>query len=262
MRSVSIAAVAAFLVMASGAQAVTTPLWSNYKWARTSLLTIKLGDNVSSAWDPYRTSAISDWSKLSKIDFVATKGSTAASTCAPVFGTVQACNANYGATGWLGLANVWLAGAYIIEATVRLNEYYFSQPRYNTGAWRQMVMCQEVGHTLGLAHADTNFSNLNLGTCMDYTNDPSGLRGTNGTLANEHPYAGDYKALNGLYSVPGGNQVASTQAQYLATFALGVDGDIDMITGVPEASGWALMIAGFGLAGTMLRRRRKQVVTA
>jgi hypothetical protein len=39
-------------------------------------------------------------------------------------------------------------------------------------------MCQEVGHTFGLDHQDENFNNTNLGTCMDYTNDPS---------TNQHP---------------------------------------------------------------------------
>lgn len=37
---------------------------------------------------------------------------------------------------------------------------------------RCLVTCQEVGHTFGLDHRDENFDNGNLGTCMDYTNDP------------------------------------------------------------------------------------------
>ncbi len=35
-------------------------------------------------------------------------------------------------------------------------------------------MCQEIGHDFGLDHQDENFNNPNLGTCMDYTNDPLG----------------------------------------------------------------------------------------
>ena len=35
-------------------------------------------------------------------------------------------------------------------------------------------MCQEIGHTFGLAHQDEAFENVNLGTCMDYTNNPDG----------------------------------------------------------------------------------------
>jgi hypothetical protein len=55
-------------------------------------------------------------------------------------------------------------------------------------------MCQEVGHGFGLDHQDENFNNPNLGTCMDYTNDPDG------PLSNEHPNAHDYDQLVTIYS--------------------------------------------------------------
>jgi hypothetical protein len=51
-------------------------------------------------------------------------------------------------------------------------------------------MCQEVGHTFGLDHQDENFNNANLGTCMDYTNNPS---------SNQHPNAHDYAQLETIY---------------------------------------------------------------
>ena len=59
-------------------------------------------------------------------------------------------------------------------------------------------MCQEVGHTLGLDHQDENFGNLNLGTCMDYTNDPDGI--IYGQLDNEHPNQHDYDELGIIYA--------------------------------------------------------------
>jgi hypothetical protein len=49
----------------------------------------------------------------------------------------------------------------------------------------------EVGHTLGLDHQDENFNNANLGTCMDYTNDPG---------TNQHPNAHDYEQLELIYA--------------------------------------------------------------
>ena len=55
-------------------------------------------------------------------------------------------------------------------------------------------MCQEVGHTFGLAHQDENFSNANLGTCMDYTSNPVG------PPSNEHPNTHDYDQLVTIYS--------------------------------------------------------------
>jgi hypothetical protein len=52
-------------------------------------------------------------------------------------------------------------------------------------------MCQEVGHEFGLDHQDENFTNTNLGTCMDYTNDP---------LVNQHPNQHDYDTMTEMYA--------------------------------------------------------------
>jgi signal transduction histidine kinase len=41
---------------------------------------------------------------------------------------------------------------------------YFNTPTYNTTTWRNLVSCQEVGHTLGLDHQDENFNNEFLAT--------------------------------------------------------------------------------------------------
>jgi hypothetical protein len=51
----------------------------------------------------------------------------------------------------------------------------------------------EIGHTFGLDHQDENFSNPNLGTCMDYTSDPDGP-------SNEHPNAHDDQQLETIYA--------------------------------------------------------------
>ena len=72
-----------------------------------------------------------------------------------------------------------------------MNDTYFNSATYNTPVWRQFVVCQEVGHTFGLDHQDENFSNPNLGTCMDYTNNPS---------TNQHPNRHDYDELVTIYS--------------------------------------------------------------
>jgi len=82
-------------------------------------------------------------------------------------------------------------GTHITQATVKVNDSYFNTSTYNTSAWRNMVMCQEVGHALGLDHQDTTFGNQNLGTCMDYTNDPS---------TNQHPNQHDYDELASIYA--------------------------------------------------------------
>jgi len=250
------------LAAAAPASALLPQSWNGYHWARTGPLAIQLGNNVNSLWAPYVATAATQWSADQHIDFVQAAGMTTASTCAPVYGTVQVCNSNYGATGWLGYATVWTSGSnYIVEATVKLNDYYFAWTKYNTTAFRSLVACQEIGHTLGLAHADINYSNLNLGTCMDYTNDPTGTKGTNGTLANTAPSATDFQHLDGIYAVLDTTQLAYTKPKYVTSDTFAVEGAPDNDSGpraVPEPSSWAMIVGGFGALG-MAMRRRKQV---
>lgn len=199
---VIVAALLSVGVFASVAYA--THSWGPYHWARTSNpFTVKLGDNVSSAWDSYLATASTDWSVSSVLDTTVVAGNAGSNLrrCRATNGRVEVCNTTYGNTGWLGVASIWVDSSnHITQGTVKLNDTYFNTATYNTPDWRQFVTCQEVGHTFGLDHQDTNFSNTNLGTCMDYTNDPSGTAGTNGTLNNEHPNQHDYDELAIIYN--------------------------------------------------------------
>ncbi len=172
--------------------------WGGYHWARSgNLFTLKIGDNVSSLWDMPLGIASSDWSQSSILDSSVVVGQTNPKICRAVSGRVEVCNSKYGNNGWLGIASVWVSGGHITQGTVKLNDTYFNTVKYNTPAWRRFVMCQEIGHTLGLDHQDVDFGNQNLGTCMDYTNDPSGT--INGQLNNEHPDQHDYDQLVTIY---------------------------------------------------------------
>ncbi len=198
----SLIVVVTFLAVVAFANvAFSRHAWRKYHWARTSNpVTIKLGNNLNSTWSSYLSAASSDWSQSSVIDTTVVAGQSSPATCPPTSGRVEVCNANYGSTGWLGIASIWASGFHITQGTVKNNDYYFNQARYNTPAWRQFVTCQEVGHTFGLDHQDENFNNTNLGTCMDYTNDPTGTAGTNGSLNNLHPNQHDYEQLASIYS--------------------------------------------------------------
>ncbi len=168
--------------------------WGNYHWARTSNpFTLRLGDNVGSAWDQYLREASTDWSASSVLKTEVVLGGTDPKRCRPTPGRVEVCAERYGFNGWLGVAQIWVSGSHITQATVKLNDSYFNTSRYNTPAWRRLVICQEVGHTFGLDHQDENFNNPNLGTCMDYTNDPDG------PPSNEHPNQHDYDQLALIY---------------------------------------------------------------
>lgn len=196
-----IVTVTLFVSLAVTAVTFARHSWRKFHWARQSNpFTIKLGNNVSANWTSALSQASTDWSISSVLDTNVVQGQSNPSTCNPTLGRVEVCNASYGNTGWLGIASIWTSGQHITQGTTKVNDTYFNTPTYNTSAWRNFVMCQEVGHTFGLDHQDERFNNLNLGSCMDYTNDPTGLAGTNGTLNNEHPNLHDYEQLDSIYA--------------------------------------------------------------
>jgi hypothetical protein len=187
--------------------------WGSYTWDDTDgTLDLVLVDNLTqSYWSSALAVATSDWNSWnwdndgssenvlnSVLDLSITNGINVA--CDPVSGNVQVCNDSYGNNGWLGIAQIWATrgrNKHIIAGVAKMNDTYFSQPPYNTSPWRQLVVCQEVAHTFGMGHQDENFSNVNLGSCMDYTSDPDGT--IMGEANNEHPNYHDYELLTGLY---------------------------------------------------------------
>ena len=168
--------------------------WGAFHWARTiNPFTLKLGDNLTSAWDPYLATTSSDWSLSTVLDTTIVAGGER-KNCGAVSGRVEVCNRKYGNNGWLGIAQIWTSSNHITQAIVKMNDTYFTTATYNTPAWKNLVMCQEVGHVFGLDHQDEGQTNPNLGTCMDYTNNPSG------PLNNEHPNQHDYDQLLVIYT--------------------------------------------------------------
>jgi hypothetical protein len=146
--------------------------WGGYHWARTSNpFTLKVGDNVSGAWDSFLDNAEADWAASSVLNLSEVAGSGNPKPCRAPTGAIQVCNASYGNNGWLGIAGIYITGGeHITKGYVKLNDYYFNQSAYNTTGWRSLVACQEIGHTLGLDHQDEDFNNppISPHTCMDY----------------------------------------------------------------------------------------------
>jgi len=187
-----IIALFAFLFLISASPALATHSWGGYHWARTANpFTLKLGDNLNPTWDPILATTSTDWSKSIVLDTTIVAGNANPKNCRPTGGRVEVCNSKYGNNGWLGLAQIWASGDHITQGITKMNDTYFNTTTYNTSAWRNLVVCQEVGHTLGLDHQDEIFGNPNLGTCMDYTSDPS---------TNQHPNAHDYEELGLIYA--------------------------------------------------------------
>ena len=161
--------------------------WNNYHWQKGSgQLAVPVGDNVGTQWDVYLQRAMNGgprvgaggngegWNASSVIQSSIVPGNTTPRKCRASSGTIQVCNARYGFTGWLGIAQIWLANGHIVQGITKVNDNYFDTATYNKPEWRMLVMCQEIGHDWGLGHTDETFGNGNDGTCMDYTDAPAG----------------------------------------------------------------------------------------
>lgn len=179
--------------------------WNGYHWARNGTnLTLRINTAIASKWDDSVGTAISDWENSTELTLNAQSAAVDPKKCSPIAGQVLVCNAAYGRRGWLGIASIWLerGSKHITQATTKLNDSYHDSAPYNQPAWRSLVACQEIGHDWGLDHQDETFSNVNLGTCMDYTNAPAGgvLNGFNYGPSNEHPNTHDYDELKAIYN--------------------------------------------------------------
>ena len=134
-----------------------------------------------------------DWSESSVLDTPVQSGADDASTrssCPAVSGKIRVCNYDYGNTGWLGIAEIWLLrgrDGHITHGRTKMNEFY-ADMRSNADA-RLHVACQEVGHTLGLDHQRGTGDQ----TCM---NDVYGRWDP----AFNHPNGHDYDELVSIYS--------------------------------------------------------------
>jgi hypothetical protein len=209
-----LAAIAAMTVVFASSAAANHS-WKKYHWARTANpFTVTLGDNVTSGWDSYLSTASSDWSESDVLDTPVGSGNTTGSTCRPTVGRAEICNAAYGATGWLGVAQIWTTrGNHIAQAVAKMNDTYYNTAKYNTAAWRGAVMCQEIGHTYGLDHQDESGADLH--TCMDYASNPD--------EDNTHPNAHDYEQVEKIYSHFDGFSSLSSQSTMPGQSAVHVD---------------------------------------
>lgn len=181
----------AAVVVVASFTASASHSWSNYHWARnTSSFTLQVIDSNTSDWNDELNLALSQWSQSSKLDMSITSyddTSTTRTNCSMVTGKIRSCNHHYGSNGWLGLASINLdANGHINRGTSKMNDSYSSS--FASQDQRRHVMCQELGHLLGLNHTSTNGTSQN--TCMDYSTSSTS------TAPNSH----DYNQLSSIYS--------------------------------------------------------------
>jgi hypothetical protein len=201
--------------------------WGNYHWARRSNpFTLRVGDNVTTAWDGHLNTTNTDWSKSTVMDLVKEAG-TSSKRCSMVSGTIQVCNGTYGQNGWLGLASINVSGGHITQGTAKMNDTYFNSSYYNNPNEKLHVMCQEVGHTFGLGHTSEDGSSQN--TCMDYFSNT----GTNATsTVSTHPNQHDYDMLASIYSHTDSTTTIAASSALTLTF-----GDPD------ESHNWGRLVS-------------------
>lgn len=166
--------------------------WATYHWERSSNpLAKELGDNTTSQWYDSLIMSWQDWDSSSALDLtIASGGVKNPKRCTAKNGRIEICNARYGFNGWLGVASITVSGGHITSGVVKLNDSYFDSSTYDTPAWRNSIMCQEIGHIWGLHHNDEDFNTTN-GTCMDYSSNPE---------PNQHPDLHDYQMLEEIYA--------------------------------------------------------------
>lgn len=185
------ATIATAAVLTASLTASASHSWNNYHWARTtSSFTLQVIDSNTSDWDDELTLALSQWSTSTKLDMQVTSYDDSKRTrkqCSAVTGKVRSCNHTYGNNGWLGLASIYIdAQSHITKGTTKMNDTYASD--FASQDERRHVMCQELGHTIGLTHTSEDGSTQN--TCMDYSQSPTS------TAPNQH----DYDQLVTIYS--------------------------------------------------------------
>lgn len=219
---ITAAASAAILTGMTAAPAQATHAWGPYHWGTTTgNVTKNITSSLTSAWSGNLTTANTDWNVSSHLQNTVVAGATDLTTrtnCAMISGGIRVCNASYGANGWAGLASINISGSHITQGTAKMNDTYESGA---PAAERQGVMCQEVGHDFGLGHQDENFTNPNLGTCMDYTNN---------WTTNQKPNQHDWDQLSLIYNHNDGFTTSPQKGSSAGVTRITTGNTITMIT--------------------------------
>jgi hypothetical protein len=183
-----VAAMAALVALPSAsADHWSAPFW----WAHTPGVEFDIMVNdMTTSYRDENTRAMALWSQSEALNMVPWDSVYAGTV-------VQVSEGDWGPSGWVGQTNIsgnTSSGVY--NAKVFYNNYYL-QGRLNYPAHHEYTTCHELGHTLALGHRDVIFSNVNVGSCMDYTNDVDG-GGVYGP-SNLSPDAHDYEVLADIY---------------------------------------------------------------
>lgn len=210
---------ATFLLLSAGllfsAGSFATHSWNGYHWARTTTpFKLTTVDSMTADWQDQFNNTVAKWSVSTVLDLAAVPGDESARArkrCPAINGQLRVCNAAYGQNGWLGLASIYLDSAgHIVKGTAKMNDSYTS---YWTLEEKNHVVCQEVGHVLGLSHTSEDGSSQ--ATCMDYST----------SAESQWPNNHDYEELFSVYRhIDSYNSYATTTSSSITPNRAGLAG--------------------------------------
>jgi len=171
---------------------------------------LKIIDNLCTAdYRKYLEDAVEDWGKSDVLDIEVFKpeGGECSGEATQYEGYINVVNGEYPWHEWIGLTTWETAPTTgeVTSALVRFNDYFLyneARESFTSNPFsRQMAVCHEIGHSVGLPHQDENEHNVNSGSCMDYTMRPEG--GGEFGPSDLHPNAMDFETLDEAYGKAG-----------------------------------------------------------
>ncbi|KAL7488687.1 hypothetical protein ACHAW6_014278 [Cyclotella cf. meneghiniana] len=173
---------------------------STYDWKSEYIqpnnggLHLTLYNALDDTWQSEFQDAVADWEQSPAL-VLTTERVDVDHNCTRVDGVMVVCNANFGATGWVGINENELVDNVIYSSVAKMNEYYLRNAKFDH---RRYTMCHEIGHGFGLPHTDENPYNKDLGNCLDYTMTPGN---------NLYPGDVNFEKLHGMYIMYNGRKL-------------------------------------------------------
>ncbi len=105
-------------------------------------LKLTLLNALDDTWQSEFGDATSDWMESDALDLTIERVDVDYE-CTRIAGVMVICNANFGATGWVGINQNEIKEGVIMSSVAKMNEYYLRNADYDH---RRFTMCHEIGH--------------------------------------------------------------------------------------------------------------------